>query len=98
MIEPRFKVAPVRDPKRLSRIRRLPCLLCGKAPPSEAAHLRIGHVGGTGMKPPDDLTIPLCRQHHDEETRSGPPLFWRLRLYNDPHLAAIALHALARSL
>lgn len=97
-MKPFFKNKVPPDKKRLARIREMPCLLCGKAPPSDPAHLRIGHVGGTGLKPPDELTVPLCRRCHDEETRSGPPLFWRLRLYNDPILAARAMHALARSL
>jgi hypothetical protein len=93
-----FKQRPPPDKKRLARIRQLPCLLCHAPPPSEAAHLRIGHVAGTGLKPPDDLAIPLCHEHHRKETEMGPPLFWKTRLATDPVLMARAMHALARSL
>lgn len=87
----------VPDKKRLAYIRTLPCLVCNAPPPSEAAHLRIGHVGGTGIKPPDDLVVPLCRRDHGLETK-GPPIFWRNRMWCDPTLVARAMHALARSL
>ena len=93
-----FKTRPPPDKKRLQRIREMPCLLCNAPPPSQAAHLRIGHVAGTGIKPPDDLVVPLCDRHHKEETLTGPPLFWRSRLSADPILTARAMHALARSL
>ena len=29
-------------------VRQLPCVACGKAPPSEAAHVRTGTDGGAG--------------------------------------------------
>jgi hypothetical protein len=88
----------VPDKDRLALIRQMPCCLCNAPPPSEAAHIRFGHVGGTSLKPPDDLTVPLCHDHHDAETRMGPPLFWRTKLSTDPVLASKAMHAFARSL
>lgn len=96
MMLPKHK--PLRDKKRLAYIRTLPCIVCGAPPPSEATHLRIGHVAGTAFKPPDLLTVPQCRRCHDEEGRIGPPLAWRQRLGRDPILAARAMHALAKSL
>lgn len=30
----------------------------------EAAHVRAGNLGGTSLKPPDSLLIPLCNGHH----------------------------------
>ena len=44
----------------LAFIRLLPCVACGKAPPSEAANVRTGTDGGVGMKPGDRYTVPLC--------------------------------------
>lgn len=41
----------------------------------EAAHVRIGGDGGTGMKPGDDQTIPLCQGHHAEQHRIGERSF-----------------------
>lgn len=88
----------VPDKKHLARIRQMPCIVCGAAPPSEATHLRIGYVAGTGLKPPDFLTVPQCKPCHDEEGRVGPPKAWRQRLSSNPILAAMAMHALAESL
>lgn len=92
------KPPPRDDAKRLAYIRTLDCIVCGKPGPSEATHLRIGHVAGTGQKPADILTVPQCRRCHDEEGRIGPPKAWRERLARDPILMAKAMHALARSL
>ena len=97
-VSPFFRAPPRPDKKRLERIREMPCIVCGAPPPSEATHLRLGHVAGTGIKPPDVLTVPQCRKCHDEEGRIGPPKAWRERLGRDPVLTAKAMHALARSL
>lgn len=95
---PFFKQRAAPDKKRLARIREMPCIVCGAPPPSDATHLRIGHVAGVGQKPEDQLTVPQCRKCHDEEGRIGPPRAWRERLSRDPVLAAKAMHALARAL
>src|SRR5215813_891921 len=44
----------------LAFVRLLPCVACGKAAPSDAAHVRTGTDGGTGMKPGDRYAVPLC--------------------------------------
>lgn len=41
----------------------------------EAAHVRCGTGGGTSLKPGDDWTISLCRDHHAEQHRIGEPAF-----------------------
>ena len=92
------KSPPLRDKAHLARIRAMRCICCDAPPPSEAAHLRIGHVVGMGQKPPDDLTVPLCHEHHMKEHSMGPLLFWKTRLATDEVLMAKAMHALARSL
>jgi hypothetical protein len=39
----------------LAFVRQLPCVACGKAAPSEAAHVRTATDGGVGMKPTGSL-------------------------------------------
>lgn len=65
-----------KNTKRLRYIRSLPCLICNRPPPSEAAHVRMGLAGGMGLKPPDMWTVPLCHDHHAEQHRIGEPPFW----------------------
>lgn len=43
--------------------------LCGGR--IEAAHVRIGTDGGTGMKPGDNWAIPLCADAHAQQHRIG---------------------------
>lgn len=45
--------------------------------PVECAHVRQGSDGGTGLKPSDNLTVSLCRQHHAEQHRIGESAFER---------------------
>lgn len=70
-------------PKHLDFIRSLPCAACGKASPSEPAHVRItsadhpGSGGGTQYKPPDRFTVPLCTTCHRRQHGSpGEVAFW----------------------
>src|SRR6516164_11407628 len=60
----------------LAFVRRLPCVACGKAAPSEAAHVRTGTDGGTGMKPGDRYAVPLCTACHAKQHRTGELAFW----------------------
>lgn len=42
----------------------------------DVAHLRSVEIGaGTGLKPHDAFTVPLCRNHHMEEEACGPDAF-----------------------
>lgn len=43
----------------MNRVKQLPCVCCGKAPPSDAHHCRSG-----GMARDDFKTVPLCWNHH----------------------------------
>ena len=56
-----------RSSKRLDAVRKLPCVSCGKAAPSEAAHANWAEYGkGMGTKAADTNTVSLCRIcHHD---------------------------------
>ena len=69
----------LKSPKHLKFIRGLPCLSCGRIPPSEAAHIRFGsgnNKGGMGMKPSDNRTVPLCDQCHTKQHQIGETVFW----------------------
>lgn len=55
----------MRDHKRLAAIRKLPCVKCGKPPPSEACHANWSEYGKSlGKKASDEFTISLCRNCH----------------------------------
>lgn len=53
----------------------------------EAAHVRIGSDGGTGLKPSDCYAVPLCQEHHRLQHKIGERRFWGMRKM-DPHLVA----------
>ena len=60
----------------LDFVRQLPCVACGKAAPSDAAHVRTGTDGGVGMKPGDRYAVPLCACCHAKQHRVGELTFW----------------------
>lgn len=85
----------------LAFIRTLPCIACGRYPPSEAAHVRKGTDGGSGVKPSDRFSLPLCvslhlitgsviEGCHAKQHRVGELTFWA-ELQIDPLDAASAL-------
>lgn len=92
------------DNAHLAKIRQMHCLVCGKPPPNEAAHIRCGAIeydkpACTGMqtKPSDWWTLPLCAEHH----RTGPYAqhktgderkWWEVRGI-DPFATALRLYA-----
>ena len=63
-------------PKHHEFIRRLPCLACGRAAPSECAHVRTGTDGGIGLKPASRFTLPLCTECHRRQHSTGELTFW----------------------
>jgi hypothetical protein len=79
-----------RRQQHLTFVRQLPCVACGKAAPSEAAHVRTGSDGGVGVKPGDCNAIPLCTTCHARQHRIGELTFWSaLRI--DPVNVALRL-------
>lgn len=68
------------DPKRsashLDFLRGLPCCACGRAPRSEAAHIRLGTDGGIGTKPSDRWCLPLCGADHARQHQVGEVQYW----------------------
>jgi hypothetical protein len=74
----------------LAFVRLLPCVACGKAAPSEAAHVRTGTDCGAGVKPGDRYAVPLCTACHAKQHRIGELTFWSaLRI--DPLNVALRL-------
>jgi hypothetical protein len=65
-----------RRPNHLSFLRQLPCVVCGKAAPSEAAHVRSESDGGTGIKPSDRYSVSLCTSCHALQHEFGELRFW----------------------
>ena len=62
----------IRDRAYLDSLHAALCIACG-ATPCDPAHIRAGLEGGTGLKPGDDLTLPLCHTcHMDQEAHPGP--------------------------
>ena len=103
MPEPRIPhTVARREPKPSSRrrvqhlifVRKLPCVACGKAAPSEAAHVRTGTDSGAGIKPGDRYAVPLCSTCHTKQHRIGELTFWSaLRI--DPLNVALRLWAVS---
>ncbi len=70
----------IRCPGHLKWVRGFACSVMGLgdhvcSPDIEAAHVRIGTDGGTGMKPSDCYTIPLCSEAHQEQHMIGEQSF-----------------------
>ena len=88
------KPNPRRRTQHLAFVRQLPCVACGKAAPSEAAHVRSGSDGGAGMKPSDRYSLPLCTDCHAIQHEFGELTFWSV-LRIDPLNAALRLWAVS---
>lgn len=66
----------IRCPGHLKFIRSLECAVHGACRGGiEAAHVRRGTDGGTGVKPSDCYTIPLCAYHHARQHAIGEQQF-----------------------
>jgi hypothetical protein len=76
--------------RHLAFVRQLTCVACGKAAPSEAAHVRTGTDTGVGIKPGDRYTVPLCSGCHARQHRIGELTFWSA-LSIDPLNVALRL-------
>ena len=98
----------VEDVQHLKFIRTLHCCICGKPDP-DPAHIRSANAiygkreTGGQEKASDKWTVPLCREHHDEQhaaiDRAGPKgretaeLVWWASKGIDPFGLALALHS-----
>lgn len=72
----RAKPSP-RCPEHLAWIRTLPCTVrgCLTGEAIHAHHVRNGTGAGTGLKPGDEWTVPICPQHHREIHQAGRKTF-----------------------
>lgn len=70
----------------------MPCILSGLTP-CDPAHIRFGFYG-IGLKPGDNLVLPLAPHLHREQHAVGEALFWRAHLTTE--LLMSAIKALAR--
>ena len=66
-------------------LRKKPCCVCGKAPPSDACHIRFGSEAyskrnvGMGEKPDDRWAIPMCRKCHTKQHGMNEQEFYQER-------------------
>lgn len=79
------------DPGYLAFVRAKPCTTCRAAPPSQAAHIRIGFFG-KGMKPHDKDAVPLCQWCHIDGPKAQHKMneteFWAMWNLNPFEIAA----------
>lgn len=54
-------------PKHRSYVSSFPCQVTRCPNKAECCHLRTAANSGTGLKPHDWFTVPLCREHHLEQ-------------------------------
>lgn len=98
----RRKQPRVKQEAHLAFIRSLPCCVCGKHGPSEAAHIRMSDARyakrGTGgaERPSDRWAVPMCPHHHrtgpDAQHSMNERVFWEHQGI-DVIVVAAALHA-----
>jgi hypothetical protein len=77
----RLRESPqLRSPAHLKWVRGHECSIAAKHDcigKIQAAHVRTGTDGGTGKKPSDNYTIPLCIRAHSEQHLMGESAFER---------------------
>jgi len=86
-----------RRAQHLAFVRQLSCVACGKAAPSEAAHVRLGTDGGAGIKLSDRYSVSLCTSCHELQHRFGELRFWSV-LRIDPLNVAMRLWTVSGNL
>ena len=62
----------------LKKVAALPCVICGRDDIVQAHHEIGTKQRGMGLRSPDDRTLPLCPQHHDELHRWGVETWERM--------------------
>jgi DNA recombination protein Rad52 len=77
----------MRDPDHLRAVRKLPCLICERAP-CHAHHVKFAQRPGLSIKVSDEFAVPLCSVHHDELHRSATERKWWESHGIDPLLVA----------
>lgn len=75
----------------------MPCVVTHRSP-CDPSHIRYGLEGGTGLKPSDDLVVPLSPELHRRSHRIGEVIFWQNVMRENPTFMMICLKAFARQL
>ena len=76
--EPMGREKRIRCPAHTGWVRGFSCVVPGcDGRPIEAAHVRSGTDGGTGIKPGDQWVISLCASHHRDQHQVGEAEFER---------------------
>lgn len=88
----------LRDPAWLKAVREMPCVLTGKPGPNDPAHIRYGHGGGMGMKPPDSRVLPLSHDLHLQQHSIGEKRFWLMHIMDNPDFMMACIVAYAEKL
>jgi len=60
--KPRIKNGTKAGYEYMSKVKQLPCVICGSPPPNDAHHVICDRFGTN--KSSDFDTIPLCKSHH----------------------------------
>ncbi len=86
-----------RDKTHLRFVALQPCLLCGRTP-CDPHHLRFAQPRAMGRKTSDEFVVPLCRNHHQENHRTGDEVSWWKRRGIDPLPVANGLWGISRGI
>ena len=81
-----------RSKAHLAFVREQPCLVCFKSP-SDAHHVKFAQPKALGRKVSDEITVPLCRAHHQALHRHGDEKAWWANLQISPLPVASELWA-----
>lgn len=81
------KAAARANPAHLAWVRLQPCCAGRCQGRGEAHHVRTAANSGTGIKPPDTDSVPLCRKHHAELHKGGA---WTFQTTHEIDLEAVA--------
>ncbi len=87
-----FKKKIIRDEKHRRFIASLPCCVTGFEGQTQCAHVRYRGNGGMGLKPSDDLCVPLCVLMHAYQHHVGELNFWKADRIEDVKKLARALY------
>lgn len=78
-------------------VRQQPCIITGRTGEDiDPAHIRHGLGGGMGLKPSDDLVLPVVHAMHAKQHSLGEETFWFRAVVEDRDLLMRAIKALAR--
>ncbi len=96
-----FKKERIRDPKWLKKVKMMRCCITGASPdavPIDPSHIRYGQGGGMGLKPPDNLVIPLAHGLHVLSHSIGEIAFFKQYIIRNEHFMMDCVKAYARQL